>query len=40
MSVLYFSQIVKLTFGLSFKELGLDKLIVNSNGLIQSRITV
>lgn len=38
--VLYFSQIVGLTYGLSPKELGLDKLVVSADELIRSRITV
>ena len=38
--ILYFSQIVGLTYGLSPKELGLDKLIVSADALIRTRITV
>jgi heterodisulfide reductase subunit B2 len=38
--VLYFTQIVGLTYGLSPKELGLDKLIVSADNLVRSRITV
>ncbi len=38
--VLYFSQIVGLTYGLSPEELGLDKLIVSADSLIHSRMTV
>lgn len=38
--VVYFSQIVGLTYGLSARELGLDKLIVSADSLIRSRITV
>jgi len=38
--VVYFSQIVGLTYGLSPSELGLDKLIVSADSLIKSRITV
>jgi len=38
--ILYFSQIVGLTYGLSPRELGLDKLIVSADELVQSRITV
>lgn len=38
--ILYFSQIVGLTYGLSPKELGIDKLVVSADALIASRITV
>ncbi len=38
--VLYFSQIVGLTYGLSPKELGLDKLVVSADHIVRSRITV
>jgi len=38
--ILYFSQIVGLTYGLSPKELGLDKIIVSADALIGTRITV
>jgi heterodisulfide reductase subunit B len=38
--ILYFSQIVGLTYGLSPKELGMDKLIVSADELVSSRITV
>jgi len=38
--ILYFSQIVGLTYGLSPRELGLDKLIVSADVLVQTRITV
>lgn len=38
--ILYFSQIVGLTYGLSPKELGLDKLIVSADALVSARITV
>ncbi|MBA4417684.1 MAG: heterodisulfide reductase subunit B [Syntrophus sp. (in: bacteria)] len=38
--ILYFSQIVGLTYGLTPKELGIDKLIVSADDLIRSRITV
>jgi heterodisulfide reductase subunit B len=37
--ILYFSQIVGLTYGLSPKELGLDKLVVSADELVRSRIT-
>ncbi len=37
--ILYFSQIVGLTYGLSPKELGLDKLVVSADALIKTRIT-
>jgi heterodisulfide reductase subunit B2 len=37
--IIYFSQIVGLTYGLSPKELGLDKLTVSADPLIRSRIT-
>ena len=38
--ILYFSQIVGLTYGLSPKELGMDKLIVPADAIVRSRITV
>jgi heterodisulfide reductase subunit B len=38
--ILYFTQIVGLTYGFSPKELGLDKLIVSADDLVRSRITV
>ena len=38
--ILYFSQILGLTYGLSPKELGLDKLNVSADALVRSRITV
>jgi len=38
--VLYFTQIIGLTYGFSPKELGLDKLIVNPEPVIHSRIRV
>ena len=38
--VLYFSQIMGLTYGYSPKELGLDKLTVNPDRVINSRISV
>ncbi|HEY3275768.1 MAG TPA: CoB--CoM heterodisulfide reductase iron-sulfur subunit B family protein [Syntrophorhabdaceae bacterium] len=38
--ILYFSQIVGLTYGLSPKALGLDKLIVSADHIVRSRITV
>lgn len=37
--IIYFSQLVGLTYGLSPKELGLDKLIVSADALIGTRIT-
>jgi heterodisulfide reductase subunit B len=38
--ILYFSQIVGLTYGLSPKELGMDKLVVSADEVVRSRITV
>ena len=38
--ILYFTQIIGLTYGLSPKELGMDKLIVSAEQIIRSRITV
>jgi len=38
--ILYFSQIVGLTYGLTPKELGIDKLIVSADNLVRSRITI
>jgi len=38
--VLYFSQIMGLTYGYSPKELGIDKLTVNADSVISSRIPV
>lgn len=38
--ILYFSQIVGLTYGLSPKELGFDKLVVSADEIVRSRITV
>jgi len=38
--ILYFSQLVGLTYGLSPKELGLDKLVVSADEIVRSRITV
>ncbi len=37
--ILYFSQIVGLTYGLSPKELGFDKLVVSADEIVRSRIT-
>lgn len=37
--ILYFSQLVGLTYGLSPKELGLDKLVVSADEIVRSRIT-
>ena len=38
--IIYFSQILGLTFGFSPEELGMDKLIVSAEPLIHSRITL
>jgi heterodisulfide reductase subunit B2 len=38
--VLYFTQIMGLAYGYSPKELGIDKLIVNPDDLIRTRVTV
>jgi heterodisulfide reductase subunit B len=38
--ILYFSQIVGLTYGLSPKELGMDKLVVSADDIVRSRITI
>ena len=38
--ILYFSQIVGLTYGLSPKELGFDKLVVSADDVVRSRITI
>jgi heterodisulfide reductase subunit B2 len=38
--ILYFTQIMGLTYGYSPKELGIDKLIVSADHLIRSRVTV
>jgi heterodisulfide reductase subunit B len=38
--ILYFSQIVGLTYGLSPKELGMEKLVVSADEVVRSRITV
>lgn len=38
--ILYFSQIVGLTYGLSPKDLGMDKVVVSADDVVRSRITV
>ncbi len=38
--ILYFSQIMGLTYGLSPKELGFDKLVVSADDVVRSRITI
>lgn len=38
--ILYFTQIVGLTYGLSPKALGMDKLIVSADQIVRSRVTV
>lgn len=38
--ILYFSQLVGLTYGLSPKELGIDKLVVSADEIVRSRITL
>ncbi|MCX5809287.1 MAG: CoB--CoM heterodisulfide reductase iron-sulfur subunit B family protein [Proteobacteria bacterium] len=38
--ILYFTQIIGLTYGLSPKALGMDKLIVSAEQIIRSRVTV
>lgn len=38
--ILYFTQIIGLAFGMSPKQLQLEKLVVNSDHLVRSRITV
>ncbi len=38
--ILYFTQILGLTYGLSPRSLGMDKLIVSADHIIESRITV